>query len=203
MEVQDKKDFSTTAIQRIDITGKACLEPMPLGELTKKEFEAKPLKVSEALIYLLEKVKRDPETLNALIFEIAESKEHTPKAQEYRFLLLKLLAETNPAALRTEVEKIADIEKEWVLVENDGIQPSGKIYENLGPTWGQRAWKTTKTVGQTTFSVGCVAGEVTYRIYVEATRIGTIALLGVMIIQNPLFPVLDILVKTLLRVLIK
>ncbi len=169
-----------------------------LSHGTGKEMQAAPLKVGEALMLLLEKVKGDFKVQSAVIQELSSQKEDTPKGEEYRLLLLQLLSCSQEES-RRKIEEIADIEKDWVLVENDGSDPSEIPCGYAAPTWGSTLWKAAIAGGSAAWTIGIVSGKIGYRLYVESTRIGTIVLLGIMVVQNPLFPILQMLVKILIK----
>lgn len=186
------KDRKSTLVGTVDFAGEKALKQLSTLESPKNlTFDAKPLQVKEALVILLEKVKQDKKTLDKLKQDIKESDQ---KDEEYHLLLLELLNIDNEE-MRNRIEKVDELEKDWVLVENN---PNETDDTYTTPSWSSATWSAAKTGSNLIWEAGKCSGQICYRVYVESARIGTLLLLGVMVTQNPLFPVMQLIVKYLI-----
>lgn len=186
---------SAKLVKTVELVGEDSLRQLISTEAPEKfGINGKPLQVKEALAFILEKVKQDPDFLEQVTKNVEDSKEDTQTAQEYRQLVLAMLKEDDTTT-RKRIEAMDKWEKDWVFLKDDGVEPEFPPYIYEPPTWGTTAWNATKKSGSAAWTVGKFSGKVGYRVYVESARIGTIALLGFMVVENPLFPILQMVVK--------
>jgi len=193
--VPKEKGEEAKVVKTVDIVGDDSLSQLVSTQAPEKfDVHGKPMQVKEALIYVLEQVKQDPELLEQTKKNVEESKEETEEAQGYRQLVLAMLNEDDKET-RKRIEEMDKLEKGWVLMENDGIEPEFPPYVYQEPTWGTTAWNAAKAGGGAAWTVGKFSGKAAYRLYVETARIAPIILLGVMVVENPMFPILKMVVQ--------
>lgn len=195
------KELDTT-IEDTEKVANFSLEQLSIfSQDTQRDVKATPLKPSDVLISLLKEIKQNASIRDASLQMLSSRKVENAKDEEIRLQLIQLLSSSRDQT-RKQVLAMENIEDEWVIIENDN-EPIDYVATGQDPTWGTRALGLAFSGGSVAWEVVKFSGKVGYRLYVETARLGTLALLGVMVVQNPLFPVMKMLAEVLLKIILK